>query len=185
MKKVTQNERLKTATQKQNQIIDTKNPDHSYALKLAREKGASSWLNALPIEKHELWLTKLEFGDDHVIRYGWDLKNVLSTCACGSPFVLSNALNGLKWGYPIIRHNEIRDFFANWMKKLATTLKSNHLCSLSTTRHLQTLPASMMRQDSTSPPKESGAAVLSASFYYVKIFNPYAPTNRIKDTKDL
>ena len=109
MKKQMHKERLKTATQKQKQIIGATNPDLSYALKLAREKGASSWLNALPIEKHGLWLTKLEFRDALCIRYGWDFKNVPSICACGSPFVLSHALHCPKGGYPIIRHNEIRD----------------------------------------------------------------------------
>ena len=96
MKKETKNEGLKTATQKANYIIDTTNPDLSYALKIAREKGASSWLNTLPIEKHGVWLTKMDFRDDLVIRYGWDFKIVPSTCAFGSPFELSNVLHCLK-----------------------------------------------------------------------------------------
>ena len=82
MKKEIHKERLKTATKKQNQITDVTNPDISYALKLAREKGASSGQNALPIQKHGLWLTKLEFRDALCIRYRWDFKNVPSTCAC-------------------------------------------------------------------------------------------------------
>ena len=91
-KKEIHKERLKTATQKQNQIIGATNPDLLYALKLAREKGAS-WLNALPIENHGLWLTKLEFRYALWIRYGWDFKNMPSPCACGSPFVLFHALH--------------------------------------------------------------------------------------------
>ena len=69
-------ERLNTASQKQNQIIDATNRYFSYALKLARVKGAFSWLNAFPIEKHGLWLTKSKFRDALCISYGWDFINV-------------------------------------------------------------------------------------------------------------
>ena len=125
MKKEIHKERLKTATQKQNQIIGATNPDLSYALKLASETSASSWLNALPIEKHGLWLTKSEFRDALYIRYGWDFKIVPSTCAFGSPFVLSHALHFPKGGYPIIRHNQILDLFANSMKKVGDEIEAH------------------------------------------------------------
>ena len=44
--------------------------DRKYSVQLASEKVASTWLNALPIEQHDLWLTKTEFRDALCIRYG-------------------------------------------------------------------------------------------------------------------
>ena len=156
MKKEIHKERLRTAMQKKNQIIGATNPDLSYAPKLARERGTSSWLNALPNKKHGLWLTKSEFRDALCIRYGWASKNVPSTCASGSPFVLFHTLHCPKGGYPIIRHNEIRDLSANLMKKFGHASMSNHICSLWTTRLFQTLPAPKMRQHSTSAQRNLG-----------------------------
>ena len=126
MKKKIRKERLKTTTQKQNQTIGATNPDLSHDLKFARENGAS-WLNALPIEKHGLWLTKSEFRDALRIRYGWDFKNIPSTCACGSSIVLSHALHCPKGGYLSIRHSEIRRQLISpliWWRMLATTRRN-------------------------------------------------------------
>ena len=67
--------------------------DLKYSVQLASEKGASTWLNALPIERHDLWLTKTEFGGALCIRYGWQFKNISEKCACGSKFLVSHALH--------------------------------------------------------------------------------------------
>ena len=40
------------------------------AVHLAKEKGASVWLTALPIEEHSFLLTKSEFCDALCLRYG-------------------------------------------------------------------------------------------------------------------
>ena len=151
MKKEIHKKCLNPAIQKQNQIIDPIIPDLSCVLQLAREKGASSWPNALPIEKHKLWLTKSEFQEVLCIRYGWDFKNAPSNSACGSSVLLSYALHCLKRRCSIIIHNEISDLFNKLMKNLATKLKSNHICGLSTTKFLQILSAPKMSQDSKSP----------------------------------
>ena len=49
----------------------------------ARENGASSWLSALPIEEHSFSLSKGAFRDALCLRYGWNISNVSSRCACG------------------------------------------------------------------------------------------------------
>ena len=72
-----------------------------------------------PLEKHGLWLNKGDFRDALCLRYGWEFKNIPSKCSGGLPFVLSHALNCPKGGYPIIRHNEVRDLFADLMRRIA------------------------------------------------------------------
>ena len=79
----------------------------------ASDKGASSWLNVLPLEEHRFSLTKGEFRDALSIRYDKPLQQLPSKCPCGNKFDLTHALNFKRGGYVIMRHNNIRDFEAN------------------------------------------------------------------------
>ena len=89
-----------------------------YALQLASEKGASSWLDALPLTRYGFSLTKTEFRDGLAIRYGWEPKNTPASCPCGKRFNLAHELHCAKVGYTHMRHNETSDTFANLMKDL-------------------------------------------------------------------
>ena len=86
-----------------------------YTIQLASEKGASSWLNALPLSKHGFDLTNTEFRDGIALRYTWEAKNEPAICPCGKEFSLTHALYCAKGGYTHLRQNEIRDVFANLM----------------------------------------------------------------------
>ena len=86
-----------------------------YTIQLASEKGASSWLNALPLSKHGFDLTKTEFRDEIALRYTWEAKNTPAICPCGKELSLTHALHCAKGGYTHLRRNEIRDVFANLM----------------------------------------------------------------------
>ncbi|CAH3191579.1 unnamed protein product, partial [Porites evermanni] len=55
-----------------------------------RDKGASSWLNAIPIEEHGLALNKREFRDSLCLRYNLPLPNLPSYCGCGEIKVCRN-----------------------------------------------------------------------------------------------
>ena len=55
-------------------------PEMKYTIQLALEKGASSWLNALPLLKHGFDLTKTEFRDGIAVRYTWEAKNTPAIC---------------------------------------------------------------------------------------------------------
>ena len=55
-----------------------------YIIQLASEKGASSWLNAFPLSKHDFHLTKNEFRDGIAVRYTWEAKNTPAKCPCGT-----------------------------------------------------------------------------------------------------
>jgi hypothetical protein len=85
---------------------------------LAQEKGASSWLSALPREEFGFTLHKGAFRDALALRYGWPPSNTPTSCACGASFTVEHALSCPKGGFPIIRHNEVRDLTANLMSEV-------------------------------------------------------------------
>jgi len=58
-------------------------PEPQQLIKGAVEKGASSWLSALPLKAIGYALNKQEFTDAVCMRYGWKVKGILTHCACG------------------------------------------------------------------------------------------------------
>ena len=53
-----------------------------YALDLSIEKGASSWLNTLPLKRYKFDLSKTEFRDGMALRYGWEPLKTPALCPC-------------------------------------------------------------------------------------------------------
>ena len=86
-----------------------------YTLQLASDKGASSWLKALPLSKHGFYFKKTEFRDGIALRYTWEAKNTPAICPCGKKFSLTHALYCAEGGYTHLRHNELRNLFAKLM----------------------------------------------------------------------
>jgi len=58
-------------------------PESQQLIKGAMDKGASSWLLALPIKVTKYALHKQEFTDAVCMRYGWKMKGIPTHCACG------------------------------------------------------------------------------------------------------
>ena len=85
---------------------------------LAQERGASNWLISLPIHEHGFSLHKGTFRDALALRYGWLPSHVPSECSCGKSFSVHHALSCAKGGFPIVRHNEIRDLTANLVSEV-------------------------------------------------------------------
>ena len=56
------------------------------ALECCKEKKASSWLSAIPIEQHGFALHKIDFIDALCLRYGWSPSHLPSHCVCGKVF---------------------------------------------------------------------------------------------------
>ena len=51
--------------------IDASNDIHARIIYATSEKGASTWLNALPMKAKDYHLTKAEFWDALYLRYGF------------------------------------------------------------------------------------------------------------------
>ena len=93
------------------------------AMDLARERGSSSWLTALPLEEHGFSLHKSAFIDALALRYGWVPSRSPTSCACGANFTVEHALSCPRGGFPSIRHNEIRDITANLLSKVCNDVR--------------------------------------------------------------
>ena len=149
-----------------------------YAMDLAQEKGASSWLTALPIEEHKFTLHKGAFRDALALRYGWQPTRLPTDCACGTSFTVDHALSCPKGGFPMIRHNEIRDFTACLMSEVCH--------DVSVEPALQPLSGEIL-SGATANREDEARLDFSArgfwgsrnerAFFDVRIFNPYAPSN--------
>ena len=60
---------------------------------MSYEKGASSWLSALPFEEHGFALHKGAFSDALCFHYGWLPEGLPSKCVCGNGFNVDHAMN--------------------------------------------------------------------------------------------
>ena len=88
------------------------------AMDHASEKGASSWLTTLPIDEYGFALHKGAFHDALALRYGWQFSYLPTNCDCGKKFSIEHSLSCPRGGFPIIRHNEIRDVTANLLSEV-------------------------------------------------------------------
>ena len=89
-----------------------------------RDKGASSWLNAIPIEEHGLALNKQEFRDSLCLRYNLPLPNLPSYCGCGEMFTVNQALSCKKGGFVAQRHDTIRDLLTSHISKVCRNVET-------------------------------------------------------------
>ena len=87
-------------------------------IEAAREKGASSWLSALPIKRLGYAVNKQEFRDAIALRYGWSIHGMPKHCGCGQLNSVDHAMTCGNGGYVIMRHNAIRDTEAKLMKEV-------------------------------------------------------------------
>ena len=105
-------------------IDESLSPDLLQAVQQTRDKGASSWLNATPIEEHGLALNKQEFRDSLCLRYNMVLPNLPSHCACGETFNVNHALSCKKGGFLAERHDVIRDLLTTHISKVCKNVES-------------------------------------------------------------
>ena len=173
--------KLKTdrTNRKKTNLINSLNETDKYAIDLASEKGASNWLNALPLSRYNFNLNKSEFRDGVYLRYGWEPTKTPLTCACGANFNLTHTLHCAKGGYTHIRHNEIRDTSANLMNEVCHDVEIEP--------KLQPLQGESFVNNSTTTEDEARLDIkanglwrsrFSRAFFDVKIFNPHAKSSR-------
>ena len=90
----------------------------------ARGKGASSWLNALPIQEQHFLLNKEEFRDALRLRYNLTLDNLPTTCPCGDRFSVCHVLSCKKVGFVSQRHDNIRDLLTTLLSKVCKDVEA-------------------------------------------------------------
>ena len=74
-----------------------------HSMMLIQEKGASSWLTALPIAEFGFTLHKGAFRDTFCLRYGWLPSRLPENCDCGHWFTTEHALFCSMGGFPTLR----------------------------------------------------------------------------------
>ena len=102
-----QHQALKTASVKSRMgSIDSPLPlDLMRSVNQSREKGANSWLTAMPVVDQGLVLNKQEFRDSLRLRYDIPLSDLPSKCVCGEKYTVCHALSCKKGGFVAQRHN--------------------------------------------------------------------------------
>ena len=143
---------------------------------LASEKGASSWLTSLPLAKYGFALNKQMFQDGICLRYNFALKLVARTCVCGELYTVNHCMTCKKGGYVILRHNSLRDLFAEILEEVCSDVQIEP--------PLLPLTGEKLPHGSNTTP---GARLdvsarnlwspLAKAFIDVRIFNPQAKTN--------
>ena len=93
-------------------------------LEAACEKGASSWLSALPLRRLGYIMNKQEFRDAIRLRYGWSIPGTPKHCACGQLNSVDHILICKKGGYVTMRHNVLRDTEAKLMEKVCKDVRT-------------------------------------------------------------
>ena len=104
-------------------ILSLVDPLTERSIQAAKEKNASSWLNALPLKHMGYVLNKQEFRDALCLRYNWKISDIPRYCGCGCRNDIVHVLTCKKGGYVAMRHNSLRDGIANIMKEVCTDVK--------------------------------------------------------------
>ena len=150
-----------------------------YSTQLAEEKGASNWLTSLPIQEHGFSLHKAAFRDALALRYGWRPNNLPSECICGKSLSVDHALSCSCGGFPMLRHNELRDLTASLLSEVCT--------NVAVEPPLQELSGEELSGAAAN--KKNGARLdivadgfwglsRERTYFDVRVFNPYAISNR-------
>ena len=136
------------------------------------EKGASSWLNALPLKSKDFHLSKSEFWDAINMRYGFQIKRLPSTCACGKDFSIEHALSCLKGGYVNQRHNTIRNLFAELLSEISTDVQIEPQLSELTGENLKYKTSNKQNEARLDISARNVWRSGDKAFFDVRVFNP-------------
>ena len=158
------------------EIRKTMSKEEIRANDVAQLKGASAWLNALPLQDEGYVLNKREFFDAVTMRYRWQLKRLPLNCACGNKFDVEHANNCNRGGFIHKRHDRIRDMLAEMIDDVAYDVCIEPA--------LQPLTGENLPPGSNT---EEGARLDVAArsfwqrgemaFFDVRIFNPFAKSH--------
>ena len=154
------------------------NPEKLKVYEGITEKGASNWLNALPLKEHNFYLNKQIFWDTIFLRYGIPLPRLPSKCVCDSnpDFTVEHALTCKKGGFISIRHNEVRDFTAEILSEICKDVAVEPLLTPLTGEKF-TLKSANTDDHARLDVSARGVWIKgNRAFFDVRVFNPLAQT---------
>ena len=177
----------KKATIKQRiEIVDNALPVETLrSVQQGRDKGASSWLNAIPFEDKGLYLNKQEFRDSLRLRYNIRLKDLPSKCACGEPFSVDHALICKKGGFVAQRHDNIKNLLVSSLAKVCKNVESEP--------HLQPLDNETFTFRTANTSEEARLDIKAGgfwskgvnAFFDVRVSHINSPSNQNRTTKQI
>ena len=151
----------------------------------AREKGASTWLTALPLKSLNYVLNKQDFQDSIRLRYGWVIEGTPKICACGTKNSPYHALDCKLGGYVSMRHNSVRD-------TIAFLLKEAKYRDVNVEPGLAPVNASLYKRSTITQDDArldvSAVGVYSPferSFFDIRVTHPNCASNEFKDLKQI
>lgn len=143
-------------------------------LELNREKGAGSWLTALPLQDHDFCLNKQEFRDALCLRYGWKIPHTPSFCACGAKNTIDHTLVCMKGGFVSLRHNALRDLNAELQREVCKdVVVEPQLLPLEQDLEISGTSANRAAPDISSRGLWS---TFQRTFFDVRVLHPNAPS---------
>ena len=120
-----QHQALRTASVKSRmESIDSTLPsDLLRSVNQSRDKGATSWLTAVPLVDQGLVLNKQEFRDSLRLRYKMPLSDLPSKCVCGEKYTVCHALSCKRGGFVAQRHDGVRNLLTSLIGKVCTNVE--------------------------------------------------------------
>ena len=171
--------------QHQKSIIEVLPPETKPFVIQAAEKGASSWLNAIPLQDQNLNLNKEQFNDALRLRYNIPLDNLPSRCACGEVFDVNHALSCKKGGFITRRHDSLKDLLTVLLDKVCVDVQSEpHL--LPVTDEIMRLKSANTEEGARLDMKARGFWRRGqTAFYDIRVTHVNSKTNSKKSTRDI
>ena len=109
-------------------------PDLLRLVNQSRDKGASSWLNAMPLADQGFVLSKQEFRDALNLRYNLTLVDLTSLRECGDKFAVGPPSLIKRTGFVGQRHDGVRYLLTAFINKICNNVEIKpHLQPLETT----------------------------------------------------
>ena len=145
----------------------------------AQEKGASSWLSALPLKSLGYTLNKQEFRDAVCLRYGWNIEGIPRVCSCGKSNDLDHTLICHKGGFVNMRHDALRNAEAKLMEKVCKDVQIEP-------RLLPVNPDHFSERTNTSPNARLDISARGVygdgdkTFFDVRVTHPNTPSSQGK-----
>ena len=157
-------------------VRNTMQKDELRANDLAQLKGASAWLNALPLKEEGYSLSKREFYDALQLRYRWGLNRLPTNCVCSKRFDVDHAMQCTNGGFIHKRHDKIRNTIAKLLDEVCHDVRIEP--------PLQPLSGEVLPPTANTD-DEARLDVSARDFWFdgglaffdVRVFNPFAKTH--------